>query len=94
MCQLNKAHGSKFPGTCTRERFDHRVHGEDAVTLAYGKKFNERGNGENSLMLSWEGKSAEVLRLALRMRNKRVRGKSLAFVEVAKHRGPGESLCS
>jgi hypothetical protein len=29
------------------------------------QKFNERVHGENSLMLSWEGKSAEVLRLAL-----------------------------
>jgi hypothetical protein len=41
------------------------VHGEDAVTLAYGKKFDERVHGEDALMPTLEGKSAEVLRLAL-----------------------------
>jgi hypothetical protein len=61
----DKVGGSKFPGTCTREKVDHRGHGEDAVTLADGKKFNERGHGENSLMTTFQGRSAGVLRLAL-----------------------------
>jgi hypothetical protein len=35
------------------------------VALLHGKKFDHRGHGENSLISTFQGKSAGVLRLAL-----------------------------
>jgi hypothetical protein len=41
---------ASVPGKRAAQKFDHRGHGENAVTLAHGKKFNERVHGENALM--------------------------------------------
>jgi hypothetical protein len=66
--RLNKAHGSNPMVFCvTRGRANRLSQSarRDPVTLAHGKKCNERVHGEDALMPTLEGKSAEVLRLAL-----------------------------
>jgi hypothetical protein len=63
---------ARSPTLAHRKKFDHRVHGENAVALAHGKNFDHRGHGENSLISTFQGKNAGVLRLALRCAPSRV----------------------